>query len=417
MRLLDLTEYQQSAPLRLSQDELGSLRSLNEGNPGLSLTIMPSKSDKDSYFLTPGAIVGALDTDDFSLSIRPKIGVPQMLSLACYAMRYFRSREREFFDFEQAASLPDTLALALTAAASRAFARGLLQGYRTEEETLYTVRGRIRFEEQARRRFHFPLPVETRYDEFTEDILANRLVKASANQLRTMRLHSTEVRSRLKQVTALLDNVSSIEFTAANVPEIRFDRLNEHYRDVIGLARLILCHSAFESGRGQVRANGFLIDMNQIFQEFVTVALREKLGVSEKVFGERRINSLDDGGKVVLRPDLTWWQSEVCVFVGDAKYKRVIHQQVPNADLYQLLAYITSLNLPGGMLVYAQGEAEVATHRVRYSGKTLEVVALDLSGSLRDVLDQVTVLAGRVMALRNTALEIPRSAGTGQRVV
>ena len=59
---------------------------------------------------------------------------------------------------------------------------------------------------------------------------------------------------------------------------IRFDRLNEHYRGVVGLARLVLRHSAFESGRGYVRASGFLMNMNDLFQEFVTVALREALG-------------------------------------------------------------------------------------------------------------------------------------------
>ena len=42
----------------------------------------------------------------------------------------------------------------------------------------------------------------------------------------------------------------------------RFDRLNEHYRHVVGLSRLILRHSAFESHRGKVRATGFLMDMN-----------------------------------------------------------------------------------------------------------------------------------------------------------
>ena len=33
--------------------------------------------------------------------------------------------------------------------------------------------------------------------------------------------------------------------------------------------------------RGDMRANGFLMDMNVVFQEFVTVALRESLGVPE----------------------------------------------------------------------------------------------------------------------------------------
>ena len=190
------------------------------------------------------------------------------------------------------------------------------------------------------------------------------------------------------------------EFPANDVPEVRFDRLNEHYRDVVGLARLILRHSAFESDRGAVRANGFLIDMNKLFQEFVLQALREKLGVSDKVFGEGAIDSLDYGDKVRLRPDLTWWDGGKCRFVGDVKYKNLVRREnePPNADIYQLLAYATALDLPGGMLIYAKGEAEPEKYRVRHAGKTLEVAAVDLELPLGDVLQQVGQLAERVRA-------------------
>ena len=111
-----------------------------------------------------------------------------------------------------------------------------------------------------------------------------------------------------------------------------------------------------------------------------------------------------------LRPDLTWWLGGECVFVGDAKYKRVTVESVPNADLYQLLAYVTALDLPGGLLVYAKGEADTAEYRVRHSGKRLEVAALDLSGTLDEVLDRVGDLAVKVTALRDDALALRRAA-------
>ena len=151
------------------------------------------------------------------------------------------------------------------------------------------------------------------------------------------------------------------------------------------------------------------MDMNVVFQEFVTVALREALGVSERVFLERSIHTLDERGRVSLRPDLTWWQDGRCVFVGDAKYKKVEVQSVPNADLYQLLAYVTALDLPGGLLVYAQDDAEPVVpliHKVRNSGKRLEVAALDLSGTLDDVLDRVAHLAQSVRRLRDQAIPL-----------
>ena len=83
---------------------------------------------------------------------------------------------------------------------------------------------------------------------------------------------------------------------------------------------------------------------------------------------------------------------------------------MPNADLYQLLAYVTALDLPGGLLVYAQGEAETAVFNVRHSDKRLEVAALNLGGSLDAVLKRVDVLAERVKALRDEAIALDRAA-------
>ena len=142
--------------------------------------------------------------------------------------------------------------------------------------------------------------------------------------------------------------------------------------------------------------------MNVVFQEFVTVALREALGVSADDFRERPIDSLDEGGKVSLRPDLVWREDSTYVFVGDAKYKLIRDERVPNADLYQLLAYVTALDLPGGMLIYAEGEADPVIHDVRNSGKRLEVAALDLSGSLGEILDRINELADRIRGLRRS---------------
>ena len=404
MRRIDLQEYAQSELQVLSIAERDALRTALP-----SLTLEPATGIEGAYILSPGSTVGAVETGDLSVLIRPKIGIPQLLSLACYAIGRVKFRESDF-DFLKEEALPDALALALVSAARRAFARGLLHGYRTEEEALQTVRGRIRFDDQIRRRFGIPLPVEVRYDEFTDDILANRLVKAAVVRLGGMRLRSPEARRGLGWVAAMLDNVSYVEFPPSGVPEVPFDRLNEHYRGVVTLARLVLRRGAFEANRGEVRASGFLMDMNVIFQEFVTVALRGALGVPDRLFGERSIPSLDITGRVHLKPDLVWREGRSCVFVGDAKYKNIEGGRVPNADLYQLLAYTTALNLPGGLLVYAKGEADAGTYTVRHAGKRLEVAALDLSGTLEDVLERAGELADRVRALRVEAREMQRAA-------
>ena len=405
MRQLDLQEYQPSEHLALSRAELKALVSESKN---LGLSIAPAVGEGGDYILTPGSTVGAVEIGDLSILISPKIGIPALLSLACYAIGKVKF-QREDFDLPEEHALPDVLALALARHARRAFARGLLHGYRVEEQALHTVRGRIRFDEQMRRRFGIALPVEVRYDEFTDDILANRLVKAAAYRLTRMRLRSLKARIGMGWIAGMLDNVSIREFASNDVPDVPFDRLNEHYRGVVELSRLILRHSAFQSSRGVIRASGFLVNMNDLFQEFVTVALREALGISERAFGEYGIPSLDKDNRLRLRPDLVWRDGSSCVFVGDAKYKDIADKAVPESDIDQMLAYVTALNLQSGMLIYA-GEADTATYNIRNVGKTVEVASLDISGTLDDILMNVRGLGRKVMRLRQGASSSPVAA-------
>ena len=395
---VDLREYKASEPIALKTAQRDTLA------PWVGIT--PAPGTEAHYLLKPEAVVGAFELGDLSVLIRPKLDIPKLIFIACYAMGEFKLHEGERFRFAEAETLPDAMALSLSVAARRAFERGLLHGYRTEEGSLFTVRGRIRMGDQIRRRFSMPFPVEVQYDEFTEDIVANRLVKAAAWQLGRMRLRSPRARDGLREVAARLGNVSLVEFPPRDVPEVRFDRLNERYREVVTLSRLVLRRRLFESGRGGVSAPGFHLDMNVVFQRFVTRALREALGVSDRTLrsddalGRSHRISLAEDGRIRLKPDLSWWDGPRCTFVGDAKYKH-IKTNVPNADLYQLLAYATALDLPGGLLIYAKGERRPASYRVRHAGKCLEIAEVDLTSDTDALLFRMRKLARRVERIRD----------------
>ena len=131
MRHLDLREFEQSEPIRLS---LGARRALRGCLP--SLTIAPAPDSEHAYVLTPGATIGAVEIEDLSVSIQPKLGIGRVLFLASYTMGAFRLRDRDRFDFRDEDTLVEALVPGFASAAKRAFAQGLLHGYRTEEETL-----------------------------------------------------------------------------------------------------------------------------------------------------------------------------------------------------------------------------------------------------------------------------------------
>ena len=94
MRHLDLREYEQSEPTRLS---LEVRRALRDCLPSLSIT--PAPDSENAYILTPGATIGAVETEGLSVAIRPKLGIGRVLFLASCAMGAFRLRDRDRFDF------------------------------------------------------------------------------------------------------------------------------------------------------------------------------------------------------------------------------------------------------------------------------------------------------------------------------
>jgi 5-methylcytosine-specific restriction enzyme subunit McrC len=378
-----------------------------------SITITPSVGTDSSYDLTPGSEIGAVLAGDLAIEIQPKIPIDRVLFMVSYALDPKRWRENPF-QFPES-SLVEAVIPGFMAQVRRAFHRGILQSYRSEEAALTTIRGRLRFDDQIRKRFGFFPPAEVRYDEFTEDIELNRLIKAAIASLGRTRIRSDEARRSLRTFDSLLSTVSLVDYHPQRLPDIHFDRLNEHYRPAINLARLILRSMAFELAHGSVCAASFLIDMNKAFEDFVVVALRETLGLSNLNFpqgAKGRNLSLDEAGLVNLEPDISWWEGGRCTFVGDIKYKLLDAASNKNADLYQLLAYVTATGLQRGLLIYAAGEKKPAVHQVVNIGSKLELLALDLSGTPETILQQIGELARHVRRLRNETMIASAFGGT-----
>ena len=308
------------------------------------------------------------------------------------------------------ADVLEAVALAFSRRTQRAVHRGLLRGYRQEEDALNTVRGQIRFVDQIGRRYGLPLPIEVAYDEYTEDIEQNRLLQTAIHRLSHAHIRSMAVRQELRRLRSAFDMVRLGSYPRGAVPEVRYTRLDEHYRPAVELARLIIENSSLELFGGQVSGASFLIDMSVVFERFLYVALGEALGLGEDRWKSEKSLNLDTQGRIKMEPDLSWWPPCLNVgislpcFVGDAKYKRLDEPGFRHADIYQMLAYCTAADLPSGLLIYAAGEDEPSEYRINHAGKTIEVTALDLSGAPEHILSGVDRLADRVRAHANFPL-------------
>src|SRR6266480_4058001 len=145
--------------------------------------------------------------------------------------------------------------------------------------------------------------------------------------------------------------------------------------------------------------------MNTVFEQFIRVALREALRLDVHAFpaaARGRSIHLDAEHGVPLEPDLSWWDGGRCVFVGDCKHKKA-EGTIPNADVYQMLAYLTALQLADGLLIYAVGEDAPHTTTVPFADKRVLVRTIDVTQAPHDVFTQIAKLAGRIRCIASAS--------------
>jgi 5-methylcytosine-specific restriction enzyme subunit McrC len=392
VRLLPLSEYRESAPQQLTVFERDSLAKLVP-----DLTIKPVVGLVGWYTLIPASTVGIVDLGTLAVTIAPKLEMARVLFLISYGLDRFAWQHAEPA-LLQAPDVFEAVVQSFAAQVARATRLGLLHGYREIEDALPVVRGRLRLGEHLTRRFGRMLPVEVTYDDFTQDIDENMLPRAALNQLKGLRVRSPQTTKALRRTEAILREVESRKYDSRNLPTITYSRLNRHYQSAVELAKFILRSTSFEIEHGRVQVRSFLLNMDDVFEDFVYVALCEALSVSQREFirkAKGKAFRLDTEGMIPLEPDVSWWDGNTCRFVGDVKYKSVA-RTVPNADLYQALAYAVAADLPGALLIYGAQEREVGAYRVVHAGKTLDVVALDLTAQPSDILRRIVDVAERV---------------------
>lgn len=338
-----------------------------------------------TWTLTAGPHVGVLSVDGAEVRIRPRIAISRLLFLLGYTQDP-RAWRDDPVGLDDQAELWPAMAQVFTRQADKALERGLLQGYRSEESALLVVRGRLREADQFRLHAGLAVPLEVRYDEYNVDIPENQILRAAAERLLKVPRMPAIATGRLRHLLVRLADVSRLA-PGQPLPATPPSRLNAGYRPALALARMVLRSRSVDILDAGVRATGFLVNMNTVFEDFVTVALTDALAP----FGGRCVaqdrHTLDEARQVKLRPDLVCYgPAGAPAAVVDAKYKREAPAGYPYADLYQLLAYCLALRLPVGHLVYAEGGELAPRVRIQQAAITIIQHALDLrqpvSGSL-----------------------------------
>jgi 5-methylcytosine-specific restriction enzyme subunit McrC len=391
---IDLREYGNSAFVRLDAAQAQALRST-----GL-VDVLPG-GIAGEFELRPQGRVGAVVCGATEIRVAPKVTIDRLVFMLGHSLRGVTWQDVEV-EVDVESDVVHVVAEAFARSLARALGPGLLQGYRVTEEALPVVRGRIRIDDQLKRRPGQWLPIEVSYDDFTIDIAENQVLRAALEHLVRNPLVGPEAHRRLMSLAPRFSEVSRL-VAGVPLPAWHVSRLNARFESSLRLAELILASTSFEHRVGEVRIDGFVLDVARIFEDFVTVSMRASLQqlMPGTVVEAQYPMWLDTGSVISMKPDIVWIDAgEAPLAVLDAKYKAERPSGFPNGDIYQAHAYATALGLGDAHLIYAKGNESVQSYEVRESGVMVHAHVLDLASTPDALLSQIDDLAATVAEQR-----------------
>jgi 5-methylcytosine-specific restriction enzyme subunit McrC len=156
--------------------------------------------------------------------------------------------------------------------------------------------------------------------------------------------------------------------------------MNDDYRVLHGLCRLFLGNRALEENAGVCRFRGFILDMNVLFETFVTEAFSVVArGTPLTVFPQKPETFANSPfNRIMFRPDVVIRDGPLAVAIVDAKYKR-LDDAPANPDFYQMLAYGTVLRCSKAYLLYPGLGLDEDVIEVRNSAVKIFVRQIDIA--------------------------------------
>lgn len=270
--------------------------------------------------------------------------------------------------------------------------QGRLRQYITIDENLPVLRGKLLANQQMRHNLAHRERLFCQYDELSEDIFINQVIKYTLALL-LPKTRSDFVKKSVRQLLYAFDDVASIQITNESLKLLVVDRMTERYKSVTDLCILFIQMLSPDTNAGKSQSFALMFDMNRLFENWVASILKpiaHQYGLRLKEQGPRKYLAYRaDIDKQVfqMKPDICLLDNTgKPVLIADAKWKILAPDEaklgVSQTDLYQMQAYANRYNTSNLSLIYPKQAGLQSSYSLEIQGKMpsrLAVLASDIS--------------------------------------
>lgn len=342
-----------------------------------------------------------------------EIPVQNIYYLLCYAWKHLKQGEPVPLPAGQADDLVNLFALILSKGIQHEVRRGLHRNYVEINEETASPRGRIQFTESLNQQSLRRSRLVCSFDEFSRDVLPNRIIRTVADQLVRDPKLTRENRDALRTQIDWLHEIRPCHIHASSFRRLNLPPRNRTYRFLINICELIWRrYLPGEQGGRDVLSRNILHDqirMHALFEDFVCNFYAEHLKQYHCKIGKRgvkwAVEHVDEASKLALpgmETDVTIDGPDHKIILDCKFYKEALKgsqhtAKVTGTHLFQLLAYLknhaVTANSPGwdkssGILLYPVVRQSF-DFRYHLLGHPVRACSVDLNQPWQDIHQQL----------------------------
>ncbi len=326
----------------------------------------------------------------------PVLNIYHMLT---YSWRSLDQAEKVMVEHADRHDLLNLLAAVLTTAVNRLVKRGLNGNYLLQTEEINGVKGKFEVGPTVKTLAHRRLKAVCTYDEFSKDILLNRIIVSVLFKLLGIREIEPDIHARIKSLIWHFAGIRPFVVESKDFKRIKLGRNEKHYRFVMSICRLLVDHLLPSEKPGEYFFDDFVRDerkMNSLFESFVRNFYRYKLCELWEVKREsiywqfEDLSGTDKNYLPSMQTDITISDLTRKVIIDTKYYSKTLteyydSEKLHSTNLYQLFAYLlnqeSAVEVPSlsasGMLLYANTNKDLI-QCYRYKSHHIHIRTIDL---------------------------------------
>lgn len=342
----------------------------------------------------------------YSMTNDRGILIKNIYHMLAYAFQVLKQTGYDEIATEEFDNVQDLFAAVLAKGIARLLKQGIYRDYISKYDNLYVLRGKLDIYGTITNKLKRKQMLSCDYDEMSENILYNQILKTTAVILLRQSFVSENRRKALKKLMLFLDEVDVIEPSNIQWNRLRYHRNNQHYKMLLNICYFVLDGLLISTDKGKYKMAMFLDEqhMSRLFEKFVLEYYRYHFPELRAAPSQIKWN-VDDGMidfLPIMQTDVTLRLGEKCLIIDTKYYSRAMQVQymydsstLRSNNLYQIFTYVKNLDAGNtgnvaGMLLYAKtDEAITPNFEYKMGGNRISVKTLDLSISFPSIAEQL----------------------------